>query len=203
MCPALKLPVYFQSLHQLHWYSLQMRAQSVFVCIYGSGIEEGETIKNDRYGNFLCCSVHFPVSCESQKKKKNTGDRRRDPFLFSYQGEGGRENLHCVVIAIRLTISGRMLKEHPHGCVCGQRLPWHQELDRHFRLRDRREWLVEHSGQNLSDSAKAMNHFGLQLCNLSPTSHHVMASMQLALAHLRLALCLWQWGIFGFMNGEM
>lgn len=39
-CPALKLPVYFQSLHQLHRYSLQTSALSVFVCMCEMAVEE-------------------------------------------------------------------------------------------------------------------------------------------------------------------
>ncbi len=87
----------------------------------------------------------------------------------------------------------------PHGCVrkcvlreVDQRVPWDQERDRRLsgeegRVCDRLQWLVEHSGQNLSDSAEAMNHFGLQLCNLSPTSRHIADSMQLAISRLRHA----------------
>lgn len=39
------------------------------------------------------------------------------------------------------------------------------------RVCDRLQWLVELSGQNLSDSAEAMNHFGLQFVSHS-TSHN-------------------------------
>lgn len=50
-CPALKLPVYFQSLHQLHWYSLKM---GPCVCVYvGDGGWNRKTIRNDRYGDFF------------------------------------------------------------------------------------------------------------------------------------------------------
>lgn len=45
-CPALKLPVYFQSLHQLHRYCLQTGALSMFarvcVCVCDGGGIEGE-----------------------------------------------------------------------------------------------------------------------------------------------------------------
>lgn len=60
-------------------------------------------------------------------------------------------------------------------------------LGKEGRACDRLRWLVELSGQNLSDSAKAMNHFGLQLCNLSPTPRRIMYNgIYAALARTRL-----------------
>lgn len=41
----------------------------------------------------------------------------------------------------------------------------------------RLQWLVEHSGVDLSPLAEALNHFSSQLCNLSPTSAHKTASL--------------------------
>lgn len=39
------------------------------------------TIRSDRCGNFWCCGVHFPASCESQKRTRSKG-------LFFIPGEG-------------------------------------------------------------------------------------------------------------------
>lgn len=83
------------------------------------------------------------------------------------------------------------------GCVCmcvlcgvSLWLPWDRVRDcllsgEEGRACDRLQWLVELSGQNMSDSADSMNHFGLQLCNLSPTLHHITASMWLLHARLK------------------
>lgn len=103
------------------------------------------------------------------------------------------------------------------GCVCmcvlcgvSLWLPWDRVRDRLLsgeegRACDRLQWLVELSGQNMSDSADSMNHFGLQLCNLSPTLHHITASMWLPHARLkrsRLSRLLWR-GRFEALIGEM
>lgn len=49
----------------------------------------------------------------------------------------------------------------------------------------RLQWLVEHSGVDLSPLAEALNHFSSQLSNLSPTSMHKTASLWCAFAHLQ------------------
>lgn len=182
------------------------------VCMWWG--RERETIKDDRYGNF-CAVVCIFWLLESHWK--HTGGRGRDSFLSP--GSDAEEPrtvfwLRYVWQSVSSCTKSAWLSawRGPHGCVCGQWLPWDQEPDRQLSVWDRLQWLVEHSGQNLSDSAKAMNHFGLQLCNLSPTSLRITASMRLAFAHLMHAQVprivptplraghIW---IHEFMNGEM
>ena len=136
-----------------------------------------------------------------------------DFFFCSVTRERSKWNLNCILIVNCLTIKELMHKERTSECgggcmgvsvsvcVCyvgvGQRLPWDQERVRPLsgeqgRVCDRLQWLVELSGQNLSDSAEAMDHFGLQLCNLSPTSHHITASH---LQNCTIEPC-------AFLNGE-
>lgn len=82
------------------------------------------------------------------------------------------------------------------------------------RVCDRPQWLVKLSGLNLSDSAEAMNHFSLQLCNLSPTSHPITLPQcvsgvcELAAGHgpsrlVHVASSLLRWGTCELMIAAM
>ncbi len=179
---------------------------------------------------FLCCSVHFLASCESQKTH---GGQKKGFFSVLLPGREAeptptvfwlwsvlQSRYSCIKKSASLSVW-----RGPHGCVrecvfreVDQWVPWDQERDRRLsgeegRVCDRLQWLVEHSGQNLSDSAEAVNHFGLQLCNLSPTSRHITASELLAVWRLRrawLSLLVHFWTsvlriieLFEFMNSEM
>lgn len=117
----------------------------------------------------LCVSVS-PVS-----HRQHTGDRTTDPFLCSVPG---KEN----------SIFIPMCFPFRRGCVvsvgCGL---WPLAALPARSVTIRLQWLVEHSGVDLSPLAGALNHFSSQLCNLSPTSPHKTASLRCAFAHLQLS----------------
>lgn len=128
--------------------------------------------------------------CASHRNTQ--GDREKNFCSVTRQKRSG----NYISLVICLTSNCMRVKRAAWVClhVC---VMWGQPVAALSRVRDRLlsgeegracdrlQWLVELSGQNMSDSADSMNHFGLQLCNLSPTLHHITASMRLLHARLK------------------
>lgn len=163
---------------------------SVLVCMC-RGVGEGEkgmegrgTIRSDRCGNFWCCGVHFPASRESQKRTRGAVEG----IVFC---SGGRDAEETVLWLRNVWQSGIFM--HVTGVRMGvseargypeRSGAWSSAPAPPTPVCMGLQWLVEHSGQNLSDSAEAVNHFGPPLCNLSPTSRHITAARRGLLLHI-------------------
>jgi len=98
-CPALKLPVYFQSLHQLHWYSTQTSTQSmcVCVCVCVCACDVRGSKKQLRMICMEMCVLSFAVSSFMRvtHTHRHTHTHIASFFLFCYQGEKPRKLALC------------------------------------------------------------------------------------------------------------
>lgn len=128
-----------------------------------------ETIKNDRYGNFYAAVCTF--------SPKRTGGRRKAFFILLPGRIAGtiywlwpiqQSADECGKRLTACELKGCVLARVCDGWSSGRCPDITSVSGEEGRVTDRPQWLVELGRQNLSVSAEAMNHFSLQLCNLSP-----------------------------------